>query len=233
MHSSFVIVPRLLQSAHRLHAWMVAHVWTRVWTIRSRASAPPGQLVTGVNHLKVMFFFFPYILPKRGKNNSLASVLYIVFIMFSLRDNLTLRKIVETDFQFITWKNQTSKSTPFVWLFIVFGWFVSAELFNYDVAFPNKDSTSFTAVILSTDIALHALTLCMWIQTIEPGPFHLFSYVTWNGTKELSLGCKSSEECDLILFQEYRLVKLFLSIATLLLTTFSLFLLTVAIRPFH
>lgn len=46
----------------------------------------------------------------------------------------------------------------------------------------------------------------MWIQTIDPGPFHLFSYVTWNSSKELSFGCQSSEDCEVILLQESRLI---------------------------
>ena len=48
---------------------------------------------------------YRFILPKRGNNdNILASVFCILFIMFSLRDNLTLRQIVQTVFQFITYK---------------------------------------------------------------------------------------------------------------------------------
>lgn len=86
----------------------------------------------------------------------------------------------------------------------IFSFFFSDNLFDYDIIFPNKNGTAFVAVSLGTTIT--SFTLCMWLQTTDPGPFHLFSYVTGNGhnTKELSLECESSEDCKLLLLQEHR-----------------------------
>ena len=84
--------------------------------------------------------------------------------------------------------------------------FIPADLFHYDMVFPSKHGASFAAITLDSTIEMYTMTLCMWLQTIDPGPFHLFSYTTFDGTRELSLGCESSEDCELVLLRESRLV---------------------------
>ena len=84
--------------------------------------------------------------------------------------------------------------------------FIPADLFHYDMVFPSKHGASFAAITLDSKIEMYTMTLCMWLQTIDLGPFHLFSYMTFDGTRELSLGCESSEDCELVLLRESRLV---------------------------
>ncbi|KAL9980813.1 hypothetical protein ACROYT_G009451 [Oculina patagonica] len=80
------------------------------------------------------------------------------------------------------------------------------ELFNYDMIFQNKNGNA--SAVVSLDTTITSFTLCLWLQTTDPGPFHLFSYVTRNDTKKLSLECESDEDCKLLLLQDYRQVSL-------------------------
>lgn len=80
------------------------------------------------------------------------------------------------------------------------------DLFHYDMVFLSKHGASFAAITLDNTIEMCTMTLCMWLQTIDPGPFHLFSYMMFDGSRELSLGCESSEDCELVLLRESRLV---------------------------
>ena len=84
----------------------------------------------------------------------------------------------------------------------IFSLFYLDDLFNYDVIFPNKNGTANVTVSMGTTMT--SFTLCLWIQTTDPGPFHIFSYLSQTGSKDLSLTCENKQYCKLLLLREYR-----------------------------